>query len=119
MIELGSRRRSQPAPPRVLWEALTQPRRPGGREWLYLERGEVDPVVMEAQEHHLVVWSSIWLDRPRDRIVFDIAPAGYGSDLRWTLLTEESHPPPAEVVRQLRHRLNRLINADLRYSFGQ
>src|SRR5829696_1053540 len=89
VIELGSRRRSQPAPPHVIWEALTQPRRAGARQWLDLHDDEVAPVVIEAHEPHLVMWASIWPCRPRDRAVFNIAAAGSGSDLRWTLLTED------------------------------
>ena len=118
MYELGSRRRGQAPPPRVVWEALARPHRPGGREWLALADGEVEPVVLAAEEPRRVVWASIWPARPRDRVVFDIEPAGQGSVLRWTLLSEDE-PPVDEVLRRLRYRLNVLINADLRYSFGQ
>lgn len=66
-----------------------------------------------------MVWSSIWPLRPGDRIVFDITAAGAGSELRWTLVTDDEERPAEEVLAHLRHRLNRLINADLRFSFGQ
>ena len=95
-----------------------QPRRADTRQWLYLHDDEVDPVVIETCRPSSVTWASIWPARPDDRIVFDIAAAGPGSILRWTLLTNDAAVPP-EVVGHLRYRLNRLINADLRYSFGQ
>jgi hypothetical protein len=119
VLELGNRLRSQPAPPRMVWEALTQPRRAGARPWLRLHADEVDPVVVEALEPHLVIWSSIWPSRPHDRVIFDITADGSGSGLRWTLVSDDGEPPPDEVVGHLRYRLNRLINSDLRYSFGQ
>lgn len=47
------------------------------------------------------------------------APDGHGgSDLRWTLLVEEPLPD-ASRLGHLRKRINQLINADLRYSYGQ
>jgi len=95
------------------------PRLVGARQWLDLQRDERDPEVLEAQEPHRVVWSSIWPSRPRDRVVFEITRAGEGSDLRWTLVTDDEEWPAEEVLAHLRHRINRLINADLRFSFGQ
>lgn len=49
-----------------------------------------------------------------DQIRFDIED----QRLTWTLLGEVSDEDE-ERLDQLRHRLNVLINADLRYSFGQ
>ncbi|MBM7789316.1 SRPBCC family protein [Tenggerimyces flavus] len=118
-LELGSRRRPQPAPPGVVFEALTEPRREGGRPWLDLADGELEPTILVAEEPHRVVWSSLWPDRPHDRIEFELAPAGTGTDLRWTLLTPDEEAPSDAVLGRLRYRLNHLINADLRYSFGQ
>jgi hypothetical protein len=43
---------------------------------------------------------------------------GHGTDLRWVLLVEEP-VPDASFLGHLRKRLNELVNADLRYSFGQ
>ena len=118
MTELGRRRRAQPAPPRVIWEALIRPGRPGGREWLRLLADEVEPTVRESRAPDLVVWESIWPHRPDDRIVFDIAPDGAGSMLCWTLLTDAEPPGPTRL-NHLRQRLNQIVNADLRRSFGQ
>jgi hypothetical protein len=118
-LELGSRRRPQPAPPRVVFEALTQPRRASGRAWLELAEGELEPTILSAESPHSVVWSSLWPDRPNDRIEFALAPSGGGTDLRWTLLTSDSEAPSDGVVGRMRYRLNELINANLRYAFGQ
>ena len=118
MIEVGTRKRNQPAPPSVVFEALTQPDRGGGRPWLYLLDDEVRPEIIESAEPELVVWSSIWLERTDATIRFDLPPGSGGTDLRWTLLVQEPVPDPA-LLGHLRKRLNRLINADLRYSFGQ
>ena len=65
-----------------------------------------------------MVWSSIWLKRPDAVIRFDLPVGGGGTDLRWTLLTEEPIPDD-RLLGHLRKRMNQLINADLRYSFGQ
>jgi hypothetical protein len=118
-VELGSRKRSQPAPPQVIFEALTQPRREAGRPWLELADSELEPAIVEADEPHRVVWSSPWPDRPNDRIEFEIAAAGAGSELRWTLLGPDESEPSEAVVGRMRYRLNELINGRLRYSFGQ
>lgn len=119
VIELGSRERKQPPPPRVVWESLSDPRRAGTRQWLELRPDEVEPRVLRAEEPELVVWSSLWPDRPDDEIRFDIRPAqDGGSALRWTLLTPGETPGPG-VLGRMRYRLNFLINAQLRYSYGQ
>lgn len=120
VIEAGSRRRNQPAPPRILFEALTTPNRDPARRWLRLRRDEVWPEVQETDEPSLVVWSSLWAGRPEALIRFDLAleGAGYGTDLRWTLLVAEPLPD-APLLGHLRKRLDQLINAELRYSFGQ
>ena len=117
-MELGSRKRDQAPPPSVVWEALTEPNRDPCRPWLELRDDEVAPEVVEAAKPTLVVWSSLWPDRPRDQISFDLEPSGAGCSLRWTLLTPDD-PPDEATIGRLRHRLNYLINGELRYSFGQ
>lgn len=116
--ELATRERSQAPPLRVVWEALVFPFRPGARHWLNLTEDEVPPTILEASEPTLVVWSSLWPDRPQDLIRFDIKPDRAGCSLRWTLLSP-AEPPDDARLAALRHRLNFLINAELRYSFGQ
>jgi hypothetical protein len=68
----------------------------------------------------LVVRSSLWLKRPDARIRFDVLPddTGQGTDLRWTLLVEEPEPD-TPLLGHLRKRVNLLINANLRFTFGQ
>ena len=120
MIEVGARRRNQPAPPHVLFEALTQPDRDPARPWLLLLDDERRPEVLEAVEPDRVVWSSLWHRRPDARIRFELPRArdGQGTDLRWVLLVDEP-PPDASLGGHLRRRINQLINAELRYTFGQ
>ena len=118
MIEIGGRQRTQPAPPAAIFEALTQPNRDPSRPWLLLCADEQPPVVLEAAHPSLVVWSSMWRQRPDALLRFDIAAAGAGSALRWTLTVTEPVPDDA-LTGHLRRRVNELINASLRYSFGQ
>lgn len=119
MIELGARTRNQPAPPHVLFEALTQFHRDLTRPWLVLLDDEQEPAIVEAQSPHLVVWSSLWPHRPSARIRFELpSDGGDGTDLRWTL--EVDPPSPDEsAIGHMRKRINELVNANLRYSFGQ
>jgi hypothetical protein len=79
---------------------------------------EVDPRILESVEPTLVVWSSLWPDRPDESIRFDILPAHQGCQLRWTLLTAGSRPTESKVGH-MRFRLNVLINDRLRRSYGQ
>jgi hypothetical protein len=117
VLELGSRVRTQPAPTRVVWRSLTQPRDPAARPWLDLLDDEVEPRVIDSLEPTLVVWSSLWPDRPQDTIRFDIQPSGHGCQLRWTLLTPDPSPTESRLGH-LRFRLNVLVNERLRLSYG-
>jgi len=120
MLEAGSRMRNQPAPPHVLFEALTQPDRDPARPWLELLHDEQRPRLVKTDGPVLVVWSSLWIKRPDAIVRFDLPAdhSGYGTDLRWTLLVDEPMPD-ATLVGHMRKRLNQLINANLRYTFGQ
>jgi uncharacterized protein YndB with AHSA1/START domain len=120
MHEVASKKKNQPAPSQVVFEALTDPDRGPHRQWLSIRSSEVRPVVLESEAPRLVVWSSLWEERPDARVRFDLTPSasGYDTDLRWTLLLDDPFPDES-TVRALRHRLNQLINANLRYSFGQ
>ena len=120
VLEVGTRQKNQPAPPSAVFEALTQPHRDPSRAWLALLHDEHQPEVVEVDEPHLVVWSSLWEGRPDARVRFDLphGARGQGTDLRWTLLVEEPAPEPP-LLGHLCERLNELINASLRYSFGQ
>jgi hypothetical protein len=119
MREVATTEKTQPPPPHIVWQALADPAIAGPRMWLRIGRGERRPEVVQSRAPDLVVWSSLWVDRPKDRIRFEIASDGLsGSTLRWTLLAGEDGPP-AERIAEMRYRLNQLINAELRYSFGQ
>ncbi|PXX59158.1 hypothetical protein DFR70_11275 [Nocardia tenerifensis] len=119
MIEFGSRARRLPAPPFVVWESLTRPRRPGARPWLELLADEVEPRVLASDEPDLVVWSSLWVSRPLDQVRFDLAAVGRGGTLlRFTLLTPVEAPDQSKTGH-LRRRVNYLVFGALRLSYGQ
>lgn len=119
MLEAGSRRRGQAPPPHVVAEALLEPDRDPARPWLRLLADEQCPRVVESAPSGLVVWSSLWPSRPDAVVRFDLSSDGHGgTNLRWTLLVD-APLPDASKLGHLRKRLNTLINADLRYSFGQ
>ena len=119
MIEAGSRRRSQPPPPAVVFAALTDPAGDPVRPWLELLADEHPPRILRAEPSAVVVWSSLWERRPDAEIRFDLASDGAGgTDLRWTLLVAEPLPD-SSLLGHLRKRLNELVNANLRYTFGQ
>jgi hypothetical protein len=117
--ESGSRQRSQPAPPHVVFEVLADPDRNPARPWLLLLDDERSPRLIDAEKPNVIVWSSLWEKRPDAQVRFDLAPDGAaGTRLRWTLLVAEPLPDPS-LLGHMRKRLNELINANLRYTFGQ
>ena len=120
MLDIGSRMRKQPAPPHILFAALTHPDRDPARLWLVLLGDEQRPTVLHTEEPAVVVWSSLWTRRPDATIRFTLATetAGEGTELRWTLLVEPPEPDQSSIGH-FRKRLNQLINADLRRSLGQ
>src|SRR3954447_3327376 len=85
VIEVGTRKRNQPAPPHVVFEALTQPDRDPFRPWLRLLYDEQAPRVVRAQAPFRVTWSSLWSKQPDALVEFELVPGGGGTDLRWTL----------------------------------
>ena len=117
MEVLGTRFKSLPAPARFVHEALTQPDRDPARRWFVLLDDETAPRILASETPLLVTWSSIWVKRPAAQVRFDIDPDGQGCPLRWTLLDVDD--PGPVLVGHLRKRLNMLINAELRLSFGQ
>lgn len=119
MLEAGSRRRTQPAPPEVIFDALIEPDRDPARPWLLLLDGESRPQTKQAERPNLVIWTSLWKKRPDALVRLDISSdGGGGSQLRWTLYTAEPLPDPS-LLGHMRKRVNELINANLRSTFGQ
>ncbi|WP_103352281.1 hypothetical protein [Amycolatopsis sp. CA-128772] len=119
MIEFGSRARTLPAPPPVVWESIVEPRRPGARPWLRLLADEVEPRVLTAEKPSHAAWSSLWPSRPDDQIHFALtASRDGGTLLRFSLLTPAEAPDQSKTGH-LRRRVNHLLFADLRYSYGQ
>jgi hypothetical protein len=118
MIEIGRRVRSQPPPPNVVFEALVQPNRDPARPWLALLDDEQPPLIGRTEEFNLVTWSSLWVKRPDALIRFDLSGDANGTNLGWTLYVDDPSPDDP-LIGHLRKRMNQLINADLRYSFGQ
>jgi hypothetical protein len=119
VIEVGNRRRHQDPPPHVVFEALVAPDRDPSRRWLRLFDDEQKPEILRTSDASIVVWSSLWAKRSDARVTFELRRAADGgTDLRWTLQVEEPRPDDT-FVGHMRKRLNTLINANLRYSFGQ
>ena len=120
MLAIGSRQRNLPAPPHAVFEDLTAPNGSAVRRWLRLLDDEVEPVVLESREPAYVVWSSLWPWRPDARVIFELPRGGTGggTDLRWTLTVDEP-VPDASFTRHMRKRINALIHANLRYTYGQ
>ncbi|MBM7417224.1 MULTISPECIES: SRPBCC domain-containing protein [Nocardiaceae] len=118
MDEVVTRRKNQPPPPHVVFDDLVNPGRETIRPWLRLLDDEMLPRVIESEPPSLVVWSSLWPARPSALIRFDLTDDGAGTNLRWTLLLDPPRPDD-DVVRSLRKRIDRLINANLRFTYGQ
>lgn len=119
MIAIGSRRRDQPAPPRIVFETLVDADRDPKRPWLRLLDDEQRPRVLRTEEPTTLAWSSLWAKRPDAVVEFELeaSPDG-GTALRWTLYVDEPVPDDP-LTGHLRKRMNELINANLRSTFGQ
>lgn len=59
----------------------------------------------------------MWPDRPKDRIAIDIAAVGAESAVTFTLLAA-GDLPDASKTGHIRKRVNHLLWADLRFSYG-
>ena len=118
MTPYGRRTRTLPAPPHVVWQDLVAPATTGPRVWLDLRHDEVRPQVLESEAPHRVVWSSLWPSRPDDRVVLEVASSSSGTALTFTLMAY-GEPPDASTTGHVRRRVNELLYADLRYSYGQ
>lgn len=118
MEVIASKKRNQPAPPSAVYDDLVEPHRQPSRPWLHLLDDEVAPTILHSERPTRVIWSSLWTKRADIQVAFDLHPAGNGASVRWTLLAQAPGPDD----RQLRHlcqRIGTLINANLRYTYGQ
>jgi hypothetical protein len=118
VIEYGDRARNLPAPPNAVWRDLVERRTEGSRPWLRLLHDEIPPRVIESESPARVVWSSIWPTRPDDQIVFELSPEHGGTSLRVRLLAY-GDTPDASKTGHIRKRINHLVFADLRFTYGQ
>lgn len=117
MIEIGSRAGKLPAPPSAVWSSLAEPDQPGARPWLALLPDEVEPRILLADKPSRVVWSSLWPSRPNDEVHFELTAVDGQTSLRFTLLTPDELPDESKTGH-LRYRMNHLLFADLRSSYG-
>ena len=76
------------------------------------------PTITQAEEFTIVTWSSLWVKRPDGVIRFDLDAGAGGTNLRWTLPVDDA-PPADALIGHMRKRMNQLINADLRHTFGR
>lgn len=115
---VGTRERRLPAPPSVVRRSLAEPHQPGARPWLVLVDDEVAPVVVDDGAPDRLAWRSLWPRRPDLLLAFQLRPVGSETALRWTL-TAVGEPPDESLTGHLRYRVNHLLWADLRLSYGQ
>lgn len=80
---------------------------------------EVEPTVLRSVEERSIVWSSLWPSRPRDEVWLEVADAGGGETLLTFRLLTPDEAPDESKLGHLRFRLNHLLFADLRFSYGQ
>ena len=87
--------------------------------WLEPRSDERWPKIVASEKPLVVVWSSFWTARPRDTLRFEIESDGLsGSRLRWILSTPDD-PPDEATLGRMRHRVNSLIDGEMRATFGQ
>jgi hypothetical protein len=103
----------------VVFDALSDPDLDPRRPWLMLMDDEQRPMVLRSQRPSALTWSSLWIKRLDATVTFALpASDDGGTDLEWTLSVAEPAPDDA-LTGHMRKRLNQLVNADLRYTFGQ
>jgi hypothetical protein len=118
LIALAQRRKTQPPPPWIIWELLSDPFQSEDRPWFDRRDGEQPPMILSATKPQAITRSSIWSDHAELIIEFQIEPCGPGAAVTWTLLGPEGCLDDLEI-RQRRRRLNQLINGQLRDTFDQ
>lgn len=79
---------------------------------------ETAPRVLKAEKPTRVVWSSLWPSRPNDEVHLELTEEQGETRLKFTLLTPDDVPDESKTGH-LRRRMNQLLFADLRFSYGQ
>ncbi|EGD53491.1 hypothetical protein [Gordonia neofelifaecis] len=115
---MGSRARALPAPPNAVFEDLIDPARQPVRPWLTLLADETPPGVLTVEPGVRVVWTSIWPRRPDARIEFELTPHRGGTTVAW-LIRVDGDTPDDSLAGHMRKRINELVFANLRYTYGQ
>ncbi len=94
------------------------PAEPTARPWLNLLDDEVQPRVVFSKKPDEIIWSSLSPSRPNDTVHLTLTTVGSETLLRFALLTPDDLPDSSKTGH-LRRRLNYLLFADLRFSYGQ
>lgn len=119
---IADRRRALPAPPPVVWGDLTAPRRDGDRAWLRLLPDEVPPRVLASLPPRTLTWSSLWTRHPELVVRFDCLPHAGGTMLHVVVAEPRAGGDAGlsdAAIGHVRHRVNHLLFADLRATYGQ
>lgn len=131
MRVIADRSRPLPAPPPVVWGDLVAPRADGPRAWLRLLPDEVAPRVLSSCSPRAVVWSSLWSRHPRLVVRLDCQPHHGATRLHVRVEAPDDAAPSDEMpnvlsdvfsdaaIGHVRHRINHLLFADLRATYGQ
>ncbi|QQS00370.1 MAG: hypothetical protein IPK37_16115 [Austwickia sp.] len=116
---IADRTRPLPAPPPVVWADLAEPRAEGTRAWLRLLPDEVPPRVLSSYAPRTLVWSSLWIRHPALVVRLDCRPDGPATRLRVCIEAPDDLALSDAAVGHVRHRINHLLFADLRATYGQ
>lgn len=114
---VGERKRDLPAPPAAVFADLVEPNRQPSRQWLVLLDDETLPTVLDAEEFTRVRWSSLWPRRPDAVLDIELTGSGGGTAVHWTLIADDP-APDVSLTGHMRKRVNELLFAHLRYSYG-
>jgi hypothetical protein len=116
MVEYAARRGTLPVPPHVVWDDLAAPQLTGTRAWLELQDGETEPEMLEGDRPSRLVWTSLWDDRPDDRVEFTLTSRGSDTLVAVVVVADQDTEP--DQASQIRRRLGQLVFDELRLSYG-
>lgn len=95
------------------------PRSDGVRPWLRLLPDEVAPRVLASFPPRTLTWSSLWTRHPDLVVGLDCAPHQTGTLLHVTIEAPDEPVLSDATIGHVRHRINHLLFADLRATYGQ